>query len=83
VELGKFRTMKAVRQVQYVQTALDSVELRMVLNRALDDDEIAKVEERARAALGYPFRIILVPVAQIPRGPTGKFEEFLSAVEAR
>ena len=31
-----------------------------------------------RQALGYPFEIRLNYVPEIPRGPGGKFEEFLA-----
>jgi hypothetical protein len=31
-----------------------------------------------RETLGHPYRVNVVAVTEIPRGPTGKFEEFLS-----
>ncbi len=37
-----------------------------------------RVRELASQALGYPYRIDLVPVASLPPGPGGKFEGFLS-----
>jgi phenylacetate-CoA ligase len=82
VALGRVRRIPALIQAQFVQTTLDTVELRAVLSAPLDDAGLAEAQEHARRALGYPFNIVVVPVAEIPRGPTGKFEEFLSLLEA-
>jgi hypothetical protein len=36
-----------------------------------------------RSALGYPFRLEFIYFAgEIPRGPGGKFEEFVSEIQA-
>jgi phenylacetate-CoA ligase len=78
VALGQFRSMASVRQFQYVQTAPDAIELRLVLNRPLTEEEHGQAVELVRTALSYPFRVEIVPVSEIERGPTGKFEEFLS-----
>ena len=82
VALGKFMAMPSVRQFQYVQTALDTIQLRLVLNQTLTEEENSQAVELARAALGYPFRVEIVPVSEIARGPNGKFEEFLSLIPA-
>jgi phenylacetate-CoA ligase len=78
VDLGKLREVKVVRQFQYVQAALDVIQLRVVLDRPLSHDEGPRIVELVRAALGYPFKVEIVPVPRIDRGPSGKFEEFLS-----
>jgi phenylacetate-CoA ligase len=78
VELAKFKSMTAIQQFQFVQTALDAIELRLVLNDPLTVEEHGQLVEFARAALGHPFEVQVTPVAAIERGPTGKFEEFLS-----
>jgi phenylacetate-CoA ligase len=78
--LLKIRSVKPIRQFQYVQTALDTVELRLVLDRPLTTEEEQEAAKQARRVLGYPFRIIIRAVEAIPRGPTGKFEEFLSEI---
>ena len=81
VALGRLRDIKPIIQAQFVQTALDTVELRAVLSRPLERAEIVDALACTRLALGYPFEVTLVPVAEIPRGPTGKFEEFLSLLD--
>ena len=78
VDLGMFRSMSAVRQFQYVQPALDTIELRLVLNRPLTPEEDVRAKELVTTALGYSFRVEIRPVPEIERGPGGKFEEFLS-----
>lgn len=83
VELAKFKSMMAIRQFQFVQKSLDNVELRLVLESPLTEDDREKLVGYARAALGHPFEVEITPVPAIERGPTGKFEEFLSLLPAR
>ena len=72
------RTVRPVKQAQYVQTAMDTVEIRAVLSRPLREQERLELVNNTIEALGYPYRIEVVPVSEIPRGAGGKFEEFLS-----
>jgi phenylacetate-CoA ligase len=81
VALGGIRRVAAVVQAQFVQTALDAIELRVVLSQPLAAGDELKLQESTRKALGYPYRVTVVPLPAIPRGPTGKFEEFLTLVE--
>jgi phenylacetate-CoA ligase len=81
VSLGLMRRVMAVTQAQFVQTGLDTIELRVVLSRPLDDAERLRLMELTRSALGYPFHVTVVEMPAIPRGPTGKYEEFLSLLE--
>ncbi len=83
VELARIRKVQAVRQFQYVQTAQDKITLRLVLGQALTEDEREEIARLARVSLGHPFVIEIQSVASIERGPTGKFEEFLSLLEAK
>jgi phenylacetate-CoA ligase len=76
--LVAIRRVAPIRQFQYVQTALDTIELRLVLDRPLEAGEEAAAIAQAQRALGHPFRVELRPVPAIERGPTGKFEEFQS-----
>ncbi|MFN8088039.1 MAG: hypothetical protein U0R81_03530 [Mycobacterium sp.] len=67
-------------QLQLVQTALDRVDVRLVVERAVSDDE----EQDMRAHLGPLFEagteFTFSYVDHIPRGPGGKFEDFICAV---
>ena len=81
VDLGRVRRVKEIVQAQYVQTALDTIELRVVVTGPLDETAVATARKQAQLALGYAFNVEVVPLPEIQRGPTGKFEEFLSLVE--
>jgi phenylacetate-CoA ligase len=78
VAFAMIRAVKPIRQAQWIQTGLDTIQLRVVLARPLSESEKEEATRLARLALGYPFKVDIVPVNQIERGPTGKFEEFLS-----
>lgn len=83
VALGKLRSIQSIRQAQYVQNAPDSIQLRVVLNQPLTEEERGRAVGSVREVLGYPFRVEILPVNEIERGPTGKFEEFLSLLPAQ
>jgi phenylacetate-CoA ligase len=76
--LNRMRTIKPIRQAQYVQTAIDTIAIRAVLSRPLREQERLEMVNITIEALGYPYRVEIVPVAEIQRGAGGKFEEFLS-----
>ena len=78
VSLWKIRAVAPVRQAQWVQTAPDAIELRAVLDRPLTAAETQQAADVVCETLGYPYRVTVVPMDEIPRGPTGKFQEFLS-----
>lgn len=78
ITLYNMRTVSAIRQAQWVQTARDAIELRAVLERPLTAGETQQAIDIVRETLGFPYRVDVVAVDAIARGPTGKFEEFLS-----
>lgn len=80
VELGKIRSVRVIQQAQFVQSAIDTIQLNFVAERPLTSAEERQAMEAIRAALDYPFKVELVRVDDIPRGPTGKFEEFVSRI---
>lgn len=76
--LNRMRTVAPIKQVQYVQTAIDTIEVRAVLSRPLREQERLDAIQATITALGYPYKVLVVPVSEISRGASGKFEEFLS-----
>jgi len=80
--LGMIRAVEAITPAQHVQQASGSIELRVLLARALTSTEELQTSELVRKALGYPFGVLNRPVPSIERGPGGKLEEFLSLTEA-
>ncbi|MGA3157596.1 MAG: phenylacetate--CoA ligase family protein [Steroidobacteraceae bacterium] len=79
--LVTIRAVTAITQAQYVQRADGSIEVRVVLVRPLSQAEEQQAIDLVRRALGYPFEVLITPVAAIERGPGGKFEEFLSLLD--
>ncbi len=75
-------TELGIRQHQLVQKSHDLIEARLVVDAPLD----AASEERLRRQLlsraPEGFRIEFSYCASIPRGPGGKFEDFISEVAA-
>jgi len=78
IALHKIRAVAVIRQAQWVQTARDRIELRVVLERPLTAAETQQAIDTVCETLGFPYRVEIVAVDAIARGPTGKFEEFLS-----
>jgi phenylacetate-CoA ligase len=70
-----------VKQFQCVQHTVQRVEIKLVTERELTLEEQERVTQLMRGRLGYPFEIFYTFLEDIPRGPNGKFEEFMSLVE--
>ena len=81
VDLGRMRRVPAIRQAQFEQTAIDTIQVNFVSDRALSASEHEETVAGVRAILGYAFNVELVRVDEIPRGPTGKYEEFVSRLD--
>jgi phenylacetate-CoA ligase len=71
-----------VKQFQCVQHTVQRIEIKLVTERELTVEEQARVTQLMQGHLGYPFEIFYTFLEDIPRGPNGKFEEFISLVEA-
>lgn len=71
-----------VRQYQLVQTALDVIELRLVVARPLAPDEEEALGAWVRAKFGPSFRAAFAYPPELPRTAAGKFEDFLCAAVA-
>jgi len=78
LEVERFRDFAPVIEHQVVQSELDRLEMKLVVERPLTAKEETDLADHLRQAVGYPFRIAFSYYEQeIPRGPGGKFEEFL------
>ena len=69
-----------VRQFQIVQKTERLLELNVVSERALTAAEEAAIKRRLLDRLQQEFEVAIVPRDAIPRGPGGKYEEFMSEV---
>lgn len=66
-----------IKQIQVVQKSLEKVQLTMVCD-SLTTDQERVITETLCGALGHPFQVDFVYVDRIPRGPGGKYEDFMS-----
>ncbi len=79
VGFSRYRDIAPIRQYQLIQRSLNDVEVRLVVDRALSGDEEARLAAVITTALDHSFRLSFVYLrGEIPRGPGGKFEEFIS-----
>jgi len=78
VGFSKFRDIAPVKQFQFVQTSLQEILFRIVVERPLLAGEEDGLREIIRERLGHPFEIRFEYMEVIPRGKGGKYEEFVS-----
>jgi len=75
-----FLDIAPIRQYQFVQKDLRTFEVRLVVERALDDGETDKIRDWVRAKVGYPFDVAFSFVNEIPRTKSGKYRDFVSEI---
>jgi phenylacetate-CoA ligase len=71
-----------IRQFQVVQHAVDDIEIRVVADRRLTPAEEARLGEWLHQRSGHRFPTRVTYHAGIPRGPSGKFQDFRSEMAA-
>lgn len=71
-----------LQKIQLRQTALDSIEVRYEMKRALTRAEEAQLTVSLHGRLQYPFRISFARFDRIPRVGGDKFEDFVSEIPA-
>ena len=71
-----------IRQFQIIQHDLERIEARLVVARALSDDEVGQLRDFLAGCLRHDFKLELVFVDEIARSPGGKYEDFVSRVGA-
>jgi phenylacetate-CoA ligase len=78
LEVDFYRELAPVIEHQIVQREIDLLEMRLVVERPLTEKQEADLADLLRHAVSYPFRVAFTYFeGEIPRGPGGKFEEFL------
>lgn len=73
-------SLPAFFQFQVIQRERERIEVLMVSPAPLSADQEGVVTRYMQQTLGYPFAITLTRVDAIPRGATGKFEDFVCQV---
>ena len=75
------REVAPVVQYQFVQEDRETIEARLVVERALSQSEEDDLRGLFHVAIGYPFSLRLLYLeGRIPTGPSGKYEEFVCNV---
>ncbi len=70
-----------IRQLQLVQTHIDRVCVNLVMPEPLTGEQQALLRARLHKSLNYPFHIEFNYLADIPRKPDGKYENFVSRLD--
>ena len=81
-----FRKMMEIvdlRQFQIVQTQLDRVEFKLVVDAApLTVEQETQLKQVLQESLGYPLQIAISYHEALPHSGSGKFEDFVSLISA-
>ena len=76
-----FRDIAPIRQYQAIQHSLDTVEMKLVVDRPLTSEQQALLCTVIRDKLGYPFILRFTYYdAELPNTRGGKYEEFVSMI---
>tara|TARA_R110002126_G_scaffold273866_1_gene418597 strand:+ start:121011 stop:122318 length:1308 start_codon:yes stop_codon:yes gene_type:complete len=73
-------TMSAIRKFQFIQHTTHDIEIKVVTPHLFSKQEEAYFKQLYQQNLGFPFNISITYHDDIPAGPTGKFEEFVSCI---
>lgn len=80
--IDEFMEFPMVRQYQLIQHSLEDVEARLVVDEPLSAEVEIRLRKVLQGAIGYPFHISFIYFSgELPRGPRGKFQEFISKLE--
>jgi phenylacetate-CoA ligase len=77
---AKWAHLAPIRQLQMEQKTREDIELRAVASRALTREEKQSLIAALQACLGYPFRMTIQQMEEIPRAASHKFEDFISRI---
>ncbi len=71
-----------VRQIQLIQPSVHRIDVKLVTARPLSEEEETKLKDYLLDCLKHPFELTFDYVDEIPRTASGKYEDFISLVEA-
>jgi phenylacetate-CoA ligase len=76
----RYRSVAPVLQQQVVQPDVDTLEVRLVVERDLTTGEEDGLRRIIVDSIGHPLAVRFTYHERLERGPTGKYEEFVSQV---
>jgi phenylacetate-CoA ligase len=77
-----FARFPEIRQRQLIQQKDLSVDIRLVVSTPLTSVDEHALKTELEKIMGHPLTLNIRYVDEIPRAPGGKFEDFISLVEA-
>ena len=78
VGFARYRDIAPIRQYQLIQRDFETIEVRLVSDALLTADQERRIGALICEALDYSFKLQFTYFPEeIPRGPGGKFEEFV------
>lgn len=77
-----FLKIAPVRQYQFVQKNLHTIEARLAVERELTDIEKENLVEWIVNKLDHPFTVEFSFMDEIPRSASGKYQDFISEIDA-
>lgn len=80
---ARYDEVAPIRQYQFIQHSLNQIEMRYACDTKLNKTDETHLKEIIMESLGYPFDIQLTPMIYIPKGPGGKFEDFISKLTGK
>ncbi|MDP3088554.1 MAG: AMP-binding protein [Methylotenera sp.] len=75
-----YAQLPKVRQYQYVQKAIDWIEIRIAVNARYSESIEQVFAEATRKEFGYPYRVTFLYLNEIAHSKYQKYEEFLSEI---
>jgi len=69
-----------IRQFQLIQTALDQIDVNLVLTRAMTEQEEAALGKLMQERLSPDVQLNFCSLDEIPRSPSGKYEDFICRI---
>jgi len=77
----RYREIAPIRQFQFIQHERETIEVRLASDAPLSADQERRIAELIHAALNHAFKLNFTYFPEsIPRGPGGKFEEFICLI---
>ena len=74
-------TISKIRQFQLIQASLQNIVLKCVVSKPLDEVEHRSAIQAIRKKLLYDFDVKISYVDDIPREPSGKYQDFKSELD--
>jgi len=76
----KFRDIAPIQQFLVIQKSIDTIEVKLVVERTLSKSEETQLADNIIRELGHTFTLYFTYLPEIIRNKNGKFEDFISLV---